>query len=88
MTATDAAAMQLDPGVAGDPSLIAAAGVALPGDNGTARAIAALRTTRVLNGGTATLSDGWGDIVYQVGSDSQGAATARDTNQTITGSAA
>jgi flagellar hook-associated protein 1 FlgK len=76
--------MQVDPAIVGDNSLIAAAGVALPGDNVTARAIAALRTQRVLNGGTATLSDGWGNLVYEVGNDSQSAATARDTQEAIT----
>ena len=70
--------------VVADNSLIAAAGVALPGDNAAARAIAALRNQRVLNGNTSTLSDGWGNIVYSVGSDAQGAVNARDTHETIT----
>jgi len=79
-----AAGLRVDPAIVADNSLIAAAGVALPGDNAAARAIAALRNQRVLNGNTATLSDGWGNIVYSVGSDAQGAVNARDTHETIT----
>jgi hypothetical protein len=80
-----AAGLRVDPAIVADNSLIAAAGVALPGDNAAARAIAALRNQRVLNGNTATLSDGWGNIVYSVGSDAQGrrqrARYARDDYQ-------
>ena len=66
-----------------DDTRIAAASVAEAGDNGTARAIAALRHQRVLDGGTATLHDGWADLVYLVGSDARSAADARDTQQDI-----
>lgn len=79
-----AKAIRVDPAIAGDASLIAAASVAETGDNGTARAIAALRHERVLDGGTATLIDGWANLVYEVGTDSQGAATARNTHEAIT----
>jgi flagellar hook-associated protein 1 FlgK len=78
-----AGALRVDPAIVADNNRIAAAGTALPGDNATARALAALRSQRVLNG-TATLHDGWGDIVYQVGSDVQTAKNARDTHETIT----
>jgi len=78
-----AGALRVDPAIVADNGRIAAAGVALVGDNGTARAIAALRTERVLNGNTATLIDGWGDLVYRIGSDAQGAADARDTHADI-----
>jgi flagellar hook-associated protein 1 FlgK len=83
-TSGAAKALRVDPAIAGDGSLIAAASVAETGDNGTARAIAALRNQRVLDGNTATLVDGWANIVYEVGTDSQGAATARDTHEAIT----
>jgi flagellar hook-associated protein 1 FlgK len=83
-TSGAAKAIQVDPAIVNDNSLIAAAGVALPGDNTIASQIAALRTTRVLDGGASTLSDGWGNLVYEVGNDSQSAATARDTQTTIT----
>ena len=79
-----AAALRVDPAIVSDNSLIAAAGVALSGDNGTARTIAALRNERVLNGNTATLGDGWGNLVYSVGSDVRSASNARDTHETIT----
>ncbi len=79
-----AAALRVDPAIVADNSLIAAAGTPLSGDNTNARALAALRSQRVLNG-TATLHDGWGDLVYRVGSDVQSASNARDTHQKITG---
>lgn len=79
-----AAALRVDPAIVADNSLIAAAGVALSGDNGAARTIAALRHQRVLNGNTATLGDGWGSLVYSVGSDVRSASNARDTHETIT----
>jgi flagellar hook-associated protein 1 FlgK len=78
-----AGALQVDPGIVADGTTIAAAAAPQAGDNGTARAIAALRDARVLNGNTATLHDGWGNLVYQVGSDAQGAAAARDTQADI-----
>ena len=63
--------MTVDTDVATDPRRIAAAGIAAPGDNQNARAIAALRNAQVLQGDTATLSQGWGDLVYRVGSDTK-----------------
>jgi flagellar hook-associated protein 1 FlgK len=79
-----AKSLRLDPALAADPRRIAAAGVAISGDNGIARTLAALRNERVLDGGTATLNDGWGDLVYRIGSDSQAAAIARNTHDSIT----
>jgi flagellar hook-associated protein 1 FlgK len=70
--ATGAAqALIVDPAVAADPARIAAAGAALPGDNQTARALADARNALVLDGGTATLSEGWGNFVYRTGRDLQ-----------------
>ncbi len=69
-----ASAIGVNPAIEADPSLIAAAGVALPGDNQVAQAIADLRTSRVLDGGTATLFDGYANLVYAVGRDSQAAS--------------
>jgi flagellar hook-associated protein 1 FlgK len=74
-----ARAIQVSAGIAADNGRIAAAAAPLPGDNGTARAIAGLRTARVLNGNTATLNDAWAGFVYQVGADARAAANARDT---------
>ncbi len=72
-----ARALRVDPAVAADGRLIAAAGVAAaPGDNAAARAMAQLRDARVLGGGTATLMDGWSQLAYHVGRDVR---TARDS---------
>jgi flagellar hook-associated protein 1 FlgK len=66
-----ARAIAVDPAVAADPDLIASAGPAAPvGDNATARSIAALRHAPVF-GGSATLGDTWGQLVYRVGRDAQ-----------------
>ena len=66
-----AAAITVNPAVAADPDLVAAAGSGAPvGDNATARDIAALRHARLF-GGSATLGDAWGQLVYRVGRDAQ-----------------
>ena len=66
-----AGAITVDAAVAADATRIAAAGPGGPvGDNTTARDIAALRHARVF-GGTATLADTWGQLVYRVGRDAQ-----------------
>lgn len=78
-------AIQLNPTVAADGRLIAAASSNLPGDNTNARAMANLRDARVLNGGTATLVDGWSQMVYRVGRDVRNAQDARDNRHAIVG---
>jgi flagellar hook-associated protein 1 FlgK len=78
-----AAAMIVDPAVAADPSLVAAAGVAEEGDNQTARAIAALRDARVLDGDTTTLSQGWSQLVYRVGRDTKSAQDEQASREAI-----
>ena len=83
-TAAGAArALAVDPAVAADTSRIAAASVAQAGDNGTAKALAGLATTRVLDGGTATLSDSWSRLVYRVGRDTQAATQEQASRQDI-----
>jgi len=68
-----AGAIAVNPLVAADGNLVAAAGPGAPvGDNSTARDIAALRQAKVI-GGTATFNDAWGQLVYRVGRDSQSA---------------
>jgi flagellar hook-associated protein 1 FlgK len=68
-----ARAIGVDPALSANIDLIAAAGAGGPvGDNGTARALAALRHARLF-GGTATLNDAWGQLVYRVGRDTQSA---------------
>ena len=48
-----AAALTVDPALLANPSRLAAAGVASPGDNGVARKLANLRDARIVNGKTA-----------------------------------
>ena len=78
-TSGAAAAMMVDPTVAADPSLIAAAGIAEAGDNQAARAIADLRDARVLDGNTTTLNEGWSQLVYRVGRDTKSAGMSSRT---------
>lgn len=83
-----AAAMAVNPTVAADGRLIAASGPGSSGtgevgDNYAATAIARLRDARVLNGGTATLSDGWSQLVYRVGRDTQTAKAEQSSRQEI-----
>lgn len=66
-----AAALIVDPAIVADPTKIAAAGVALAGDNQNARALDEARSALVLEGGTATLSEGWANFVYRMGRDLQ-----------------
>jgi flagellar hook-associated protein 1 FlgK len=78
-----AGAIGVNVAVAADSRLIAAAGAGGPvGDNSTARDLAALRHERVF-GGTATLSDAWGQLVYRVGRDSQVAQDEQSSRQDI-----
>ena len=76
-----AAALVVRPAVAADTRLIAAAGTTDLGDNGNARAIAALAQSPVLNGNTTTLGDGWGQLVYRVARD---ARSAKDEHRSRT----
>jgi flagellar hook-associated protein 1 FlgK len=78
-----AAALTLDAAIAADGSTIAAAGIPEAGDNQVARALAALRDARVLGGGTATMSDAWGQLVYRVGRDVRTAQTSQASRSEI-----
>jgi flagellar hook-associated protein 1 FlgK len=75
-----ARALRVNPAIAGNPRMIAA-GTLSAGDNQNARALAALRDARVINGGTATLSEGWAEITYRVGQDAA-SARAEQKNRT------
>ena len=68
-----AAALAVDPALLANPSRIAAAGVAAPGDNGVARQLANLRDASIVNGQTA--DEAWTALVYSVGSDVNRART-------------
>jgi flagellar hook-associated protein 1 FlgK len=82
-TSTNAASLiDLNPALAADggETLVAASNdPTAAGDNGAARAVAALRDARLLAGGTATPTDYWSQIVYRVGRDTQ---AARDEHRT------
>lgn len=77
-----AAAMAIDAGVAADSDLVAASQTGAPGDNGVAKVIANLRDARVVNG-TATFSEGWGQLAYRVGSDAQTAIAQQKSRQEV-----
>lgn len=68
-----ASALVLDAAIAADPRRIAAADTAVPGGNAVARELADARDLRVLDGGTATLNEAWGALVFRVGRDVQAA---------------
>lgn len=74
-----ASAITMNAAVLADPNLVAAAGAPVAGDNQQARALAALADKRVLSGGTATLHDAWGSLLYEVGADAQTAAFEKTT---------
>lgn len=77
-----AEAVTMDAGVAADSRLVAASQSGAAGDNQVAKAIAGVRTARIV-GGTATLAEGWGQLVYQVGSDAQTAQAQQKSRQEI-----
>lgn len=69
----DAATIALDPGVAADASLVAASTTAAPGATDLALALAGLRDTKVLPGGSPvmTLNDRFNNLVLELGSDAR-----------------
>jgi flagellar hook-associated protein 1 FlgK len=76
-----AASLGVEAAIVADPGRVAAAGLPIAGDNQNARALAALRDARVLNGGT--FSDAWAQMVYRVGSDAQAARQEQISRQEI-----
>ena len=70
-------------GIVADPSKIATGGTATAGDNTVARKLADLRDARVLSGGTATLSDAWGSLIYRVGADTKTASDEQSSRAEI-----
>ena len=68
-----AAGLAVNPALTGNPSLVVASQTGAPGDNQIARQIAALRDQPVLFGGTATVTEGWGQLAHRVGADLDGA---------------
>ncbi|MGE3957538.1 MAG: flagellar hook-associated protein FlgK [Vicinamibacterales bacterium] len=78
-----AAALEFNPAIASDTSLIAASSTGSPGDNGGAKALADLRTQAVANGGTATFTQSWSQLVNKVGTDSANARNSLQTRQDV-----
>lgn len=75
--------LAVNPALAGNPGLIAASATGAPGDNQIARQLAALRDQRVLSGGTATFTQGWAQLAYRVGADSDSASAQLQSKQNV-----
>ncbi len=78
-----AASLSVSAAVAADPRLIAGSATTAAGDNGVARAIAGLRESRVMSGGSATAAEAWANFVHQVGSDIRGTEASFATRDQI-----
>ncbi|MCC7044644.1 MAG: flagellar hook-associated protein FlgK [Acidobacteria bacterium] len=78
-----AASLSVTAAVAADPRLVAGSGTTSVGDNQVARAIAGLRDSRVMSGGSATAAEAWATFVYQVGSDVRAAEASSATRDQI-----
>ena len=70
-TAGAAAALGMNAAVAGNPALVAAAGIPVSGDNQVARSLANLRDAGIVGGVKPEAA--WASLVYAVGSDVSGA---------------
>jgi flagellar hook-associated protein 1 FlgK len=75
--------MQVNPDVVDDPSLVAPSATGTVGDNGTAKAIADLRTAAPTGGGGGTLLEAWSALVFAVGNDTRSAEAQKDTRDTV-----
>ncbi len=64
-----ASLLAVDPALLANSQLLAGSSSGAVGDNGTAQVLAALRHAPIASGGTATLTDGWGQLAYVVGAD-------------------
>jgi len=78
-----AASLSVDPNVAANSALVAASSTGAAGDNGIARAIAALRDAKVMAGGTATAAGAWAQFAYKVGLDVSTAQASMQTRGSI-----
>lgn len=70
-TGSSAGDIALNPAIAADTNLIAAAGTlgGAPGDNANAVAVAALQEDKLMSGGSATFDDYYSSLVSQIGID-------------------
>lgn len=78
-----ASSISINADILADPQLIAASSTGAVGDNGVARQIASLRDARVLNGGTATAANVWGNLVYAIGADVASATASKNGRQAV-----
>lgn len=79
-----AASLRVREEIAADPSLIAAAQSAVVKTDGTnALAIEDLRNSRMLSGGTATLSEHCAELISRVGIDAEAAQTRLDSRELL-----
>jgi len=88
-TGSDARTIAVDPTLTADPTKVAAAqvdagGLAHPGDGANALAMARLRTSQVMSGGTATFTDFYGGVVSGIGSAARNASDTVDRQQAAT----
>jgi len=77
-----AQSLSVSAAIAANPNLVAAASTPSPGDNGNARAIAALADAP-LAGINASPVDAWAGLVYRVGTDAQVAAAERSMHDQV-----
>jgi flagellar hook-associated protein 1 FlgK len=77
-----AAAMSMDTAILADSDLVAASQTGAVGDNGIAKEIAGLRDARVMGGG-ATFAEGWGQLLYRVGTDTLTARSRADSRHDV-----
>lgn len=78
-----AAAIGVNPTVANDSSKVAASSTSTGGDNGIAKALAALTTAKVAVNGTSTLTEGWSVLVNRVGTDTANAKNDLKTREEV-----
>lgn len=78
-----ASTLSVSAAIVADSGLVAASSTGAPGDNATARAIAALRDARITLGDTATPAGGWGNLLYRLGSDASSARAAVDRHDDV-----
>jgi flagellar hook-associated protein 1 FlgK len=84
-TGTGALDMAVNQTVAADPTLIAASDSAAgaPGDGSAAEAIADLRASKLMSGGTATIEEAYSALVSGIGSDVGAAEDEQDQQQSL-----
>jgi flagellar hook-associated protein 1 FlgK len=73
----------VSPAIVGNTARIAASQTGAPGDNGTARAIVALREAATVSGGTATFTQGWAQLAFRAGADIDDALSRQQTARDV-----